>query len=217
MFFLKGMKIMKRVKIYNGVNLNVIESEKLKTNYMSVCFVLPLDESSIHFNALLTKVLSRGSAKYPDMAKISERLEYLYASGMHPVFIRRAQTVVVGFAADFIKDSFVPGKAGLLEDVAELLFGILFDPLTVDGTFKSEYVESEKNDLVNIINAKVNNKAAYAKEKCTESMFAGHPYGISEYGKAEDVKNITPDALFAKYNPFVLNNALLYVTDAKVA
>lgn len=197
---------MTRKNIYNGVNLNVINSDKFKTNYMSVCFVLPLEKESIHFNSLLPKVLARGSEKYPDMAKISERLEYLYASGINPVFIKRAQTVVIGFSADFIKDSFVPGDKGLLSDVADLLFGIIFNPLIVDGAFKKEYVESEKTDLVNIINAKINNKAAYAKEKCTEAMFGDHPYGISEYGRAEDVKNITPDALYETYKK-VVNNA----------
>ena len=79
---------MTRKNIYNGVNLNVINSDKFKTNYMSVCFVLPLEKESIHFNSLLPKVLARGSEKYPDMAKISERLEYLYASGINPVFIK---------------------------------------------------------------------------------------------------------------------------------
>lgn len=194
---------MTRKNIYNGVGLNVIKSDKFKTNYMSVCFILPIEKDSIHTNALLPKVLARGTEKYPDMAKISERLEYLYASGINPVFIKRAQTVVIGFSADFIKDSFVPGDKGLLEEVADILFGMIFKPLTVDGAFKKEYVESEKTDLINIINAKINNKAAYAKEKCTEAMFGDHPYGISEYGRAEDVKNITAEALYESYKQII--------------
>ena len=200
-----------RKKIYNGVNLNVIKSEKFKTNYMSVCFVLPLEKENIHLTSLLPKVLARGCKKYPDMAKISERLEYLYASGINPVFIKRAQTVAVGFSADFIKDSFVPEDKGLLKDVSDLLFGLLFDVLAKDNAFKSEYVESEKNDLVNIINAKINNKAAYAKEKCTEAMFEGHPYGIPEYGKAEDVKNITPSELYKRYEE-IINHAPIEIS-----
>ena len=201
---------MTRKNISKGVNLNIIKSDKFKTNYMSVCFVLPIEKENIHLTSLLPKVLARGCKKYPDMAKISERLEYLYASGINPVFIKRAQTVVVGFSADFIRDSFVPGDKGLLEDVSDLLFGLIFDALAEDGAFKSEYVESEKIDLINIINAKINNKAAYAKDKCTEAMFEGHPYGLSEYGKAEDVKNITPEALYKRYEE-IINGAPLEI------
>lgn len=197
---------MTRKNISPGVNLNIIKSDKFKTNYMSVCFVVPLEKENIHLTSLFLKVLARGCKKYPDMAKISQRLEYLYASGINPIFMKRAQTVVVGFSADFIKDSFVPGDKGLLEDVSNLLFDILFDPVTECDVFKKEYVESEKNDLVNIINAKINNKAAYAKDRCTEIMFDGHPYGYAEYGKAEDVKKITSKELYDRYREIIENS-----------
>lgn len=192
-----------RKNIYSGVNLNIIESDKFKTNYMSVCFVVPLEKENVHLTALLPKVLARGCEKYTDMAKISERLEYLYSSGINPVFAKRAQSVVVGFSADFIKDSFIPGGKGLLEDVSELLFGLIYQPLTQGEAFLSDYVESEKNDLVNIINARINNKAAYAKEKCTEAMFGEHPYGLGDYGDAEDVKKVTPAQLYKRYREII--------------
>ena len=182
---------MNRINIYDGVNLNVITSEKFKTNFMSVNFILPLDEKNAHLTALVPKILSRGCKKYTDMAKISERLEYLYASGIAPVYVKRAESLIVGFSADFIKDAFVPDETDLLECVSELLFGIIFDPLAENGSFREDYTYGEKTDLINFINSKINNKAAYAKEKCTAEMFKGHPYGISEYGTADDVRKAT--------------------------
>ncbi len=192
-----------RKNIYSGVNLNIIESGKFKTNYMSVCFVVPVEKENIHLTALLPKVLARGCEKYKDMAKISERLEYLYSSGISPIFAKRAQSLVVGFSADFIKDSFIPEGKSLLDDVSELLFGLIFEPFTDGKAFLPNYVESEKNDLVNIINARINNKAAYAKEKCTEAMFGEHPYGLGEYGNSEDVKKITPAQLYERYREII--------------
>lgn len=194
---------MTKRELYPGVNLTVIPSEKFKTNYMMIGFAVPLEKASAHFAALFPKVLMRGCRKYPDMAKISERLEYLYASGISPFFVKRAQTLVVGFSADFIKDNYVPDGKSLLGDAADLLFSILLDPVTENGAFRSDYTESEKNDLINMINSRINNKAAYAKEKCTAAMFANHPYGLFEYGEADDVKKVTPEQLYAKYREII--------------
>ncbi len=188
-----------RKNIYNGVNLNIIPSEKFKTNYMSVNFIVPLEKETAYLTALVPKILARGSKKYPDMAKISERLEYLYASGISPVYAKRAQSIVVGFAADFIKDSFLGNGESLLESVCEVLFDIIFAPVTENGAFVKAYTESEKIDLINMIDSKINNKAAYAKEKCTEKMFGEHPYGCSELGTVLQVKNTDEKRVYQRY------------------
>lgn len=195
--------MMTKKELYPGVNLTVIPSAKFKTNYMMVGFVVPLEKATAHLTALFPKILSRGCVKYPDMAKISERLEYLYASGISPVFIKRAETLVVGFSADFIKDSYVPDGKSLLCDVCDLLFSVLLDPVTENGAFRDDYTESEKADLINMINSRINNKAAYAKEKCISAMFGDHPYGICEYGTVSDVKSATSAQIYERYRTVI--------------
>ena len=190
---------MERIELTPGVHLNVIAGDKFKTNYLCVNFIVPLEKESAHLTALFPKILSRGCRNYPSMASISERLEYLYASGLSPVYVKRAESIIVGFSAEFIKDAYLPDGETLLGDVTDLLFDILFDPLTENGVFRADYTESEKIDLINGINAKINNKAAYAKGKCTALMFRSHPYGLSETGTAEDVKNATAAQAFARY------------------
>lgn len=196
-----------RIKIYDGVHLNTIASEKFKTNYMSVCFVVPLDKADAHLTALVPKILSRGCRNYPDMAKISERLEYLYDAGITPIYVKRAQSIIVGFSADFIKNEFVPDEnADLLSDVSELLFDILFDPLVENESFREDYTQGEKTDLVNLINSKINNKAAYAKEKCTSLMFGDHSYGYCEYGTKELVETADAKKVYARYKEIINNS-----------
>ena len=51
---------MQRIKISEGVHLNLLPSEKFKTNFLSVCFVVPLEKENAHLTALVPKVLSRG-------------------------------------------------------------------------------------------------------------------------------------------------------------
>lgn len=191
---------MQRCKLSEGVHLNLLPSEKFKTNFLSVCFVVPLEKENAHLTALVPKVLSRGCKAYPDMAAISERLEYLYASDISAVYVKRAESLIVGFSADFVKDAFLPDKEeNLLNSVSTLLFDILFDPLIENGAFRESYVAGEKADLINAIGAKINNKAAYAKERCTEIMFGARPYGISELGTVEEVRATTSKQIYERY------------------
>ncbi len=191
---------MQRIKISEGVHLNLLPSEKFKTNYLSVCFVVPLEKENVHLTALVPKVLARGCKTYPDMAAISERLEYLYASDISPIYVKRAESLIVGFAADFVKDAFLPGHdENLLKDVSSLLFDILFNPLVENGAFHESYAEGEKNDLINAIGAKINNKAAFAKERCTEIMFGARPYGLSELGTVEEVRASSAKQIYERY------------------
>lgn len=191
---------MQRCKLSEGIHLNLLPSEKFKTNFLSVCFVVPLEKENAHLTALVPKVLSRGCKAYPDMAAISERLEYLYASDISAVYVKRAESLIVGFSADFVKDAFLPEKGeNLLNSVSALLFDILFDPLIENGAFRESYVAGEKADLINAIGAKINNKAAYAKERCTEIMFGARPYGISELGTVEEVRAATSKQIYERY------------------
>ena len=193
------MRHMQRTELFQGVHFNVIPSEKFKTNYLSVCFVVPLEKENVHLTALVPKILSRGCRRFPDMAGISERLEYLYASEIAPIYVKRAESLIVGFCADFVKDAYIPDGEDLLGGVTDLLFDILFDPLVENESFRADYTESEKIDLINTIRAKINNKAAYAKERCTEIMFGARPYGLSEFGTAEDVHNATAKQVYERY------------------
>ena len=195
---------MQRCKLSEGIYLNLLPSEKFKTNFLSVCFVVPLEKENAHLTALVPKVLSRGCKAYPDMAAISERLEYLYASDISAVYVKRAESLIVGFSADFVKDAFLPEKGeNLLNSVSALLFDILFDPLIENGAFRESYVAGEKADLINAIGAKINNKAAYAKERCTEIMFGARPYGISELGTVEEVRAATSKQIYERYKQLV--------------
>lgn len=195
---------MQRIKLSEGIHLNILPSDKFKTNYFSVCFVVPLEKETAALTALVPKVLARGCRRFPSMAAVSEKLEYLYASEISPVYVKRAESLIVGFCADFIKDAFLPKtNEGLLDEIASLVFDLLFDPLIENGAFSEAYTEGEKNDLINAIGAKINNKAAYAKERCTELMFGSHPYGVSESGTVSDVRAVTPDRLYEYYRSLV--------------
>ena len=73
-----------KMEIKAGLTVNVIDTDRFKTNYFSISFALPITKETAPLSALLPKVLMRGCEKYPDMEQISKRLDDLYAADLYP-------------------------------------------------------------------------------------------------------------------------------------
>lgn len=194
---------MERIQLADGIFLNVIPSEKFKTEYFDINFVIPLREETASFAALLPLVLKRGCEKYPTMASLTKRLDFLYSTGFSARVSKRGEQQIVGFTADFLRDSFVSESENLGREVFGLLHDILFCPLVSGGSFKSEYVENEKKNLIDSINSLINNKNAYAMKKCHEAMCEGENYAVNEGGNVELVEKIDGASLYDFYKKLV--------------
>ena len=59
------MQLLKKA-IAEGITLNVIPADKFKTDRISVNFLTPLNSEKAALNALLVKVLGRGTKSWPD-------------------------------------------------------------------------------------------------------------------------------------------------------
>lgn len=190
---------MKRTRLSDGIYLTVLESDKFKTDYFDFNIILPLRAETASAAALLPMVLKRGCEAYPTMAEIKKRLDYLYATGFYTQVYKRGESQILAFRLDFLRENLLPAGETLADDVFELLRGILFRPVLEDGAFKKEYVETEKKNLCDDIEALINNKNAYAVRKCHEIMCEGEAFAVNENGDVDAVKAITPASLYAFY------------------
>lgn len=197
---------MKRIQLSEGIYLNIINSDKFKTDYLDINIVFPLKQSTASLAALLPQVLKRGSENYPTMADITKRFDYLYSTVFSTNNFKRGEAQVLNFSIDFLRDSLVPAGSDLMQGVFDTLYDILFRPLLCDGAFKPEYVESEKKNLIDSINALINNKNAYAMKKCHEAMCAGSDYAVNAGGDVDVVNTITPAQLYSFYKELMAHS-----------
>ena len=188
-----------RIPIADGINLNVIETDKFKTNYISVNFLVPLRRETAAYNALLPKVLRRGTVSWPDMSDISRRLEYLYATNLSTRLYKRGETQVFGFGAYVLDNSFALDGTDILGGVLDLIGELIFRPVLENGCFREDYVTGEKSNLIDDIRAQINNKTSYAVIRCHQEMCRNEAFGISECGTPEEVEAITPASLYRHY------------------
>ena len=188
-----------RTKLAEGVYLTRLPARKFKTSLLSAQFMTPIAAETAAAQALLPAVLRRGTMCYPDMGALSTRLDELYGAEIDYTVRKKGECQCVGFVASFIDDAFTPGGEKLLEPVAELLGQVIGNPVTKDGRFLPEYVDSERTNLVDAIRSILNDKRDYADLRLLQEMCAGEPYGVSRFGDEKSAQALTGEQVYEAY------------------
>lgn len=185
------------------VTLRHCKTDKFKAGMLSVSLVLPIERKSAYMTSLLLSVLLRGTEKYPSIAALNRRLDYLYGAELSIRNFYRGDAQIVGLSASFVDGSYLPqkdaGKA-MMEDILEVVSQILFHPVRGEsGFFDERYVESEKKLQCDTIRAQKNNPHAYAGARMRAHLFENEPCGAPLYGTEEEVMRVTPAELWAHW------------------
>ena len=190
--------VKKSFNIANGVNLHYIETDKFKTNYFSFNFVAPLTKESAHFNAMIPLILMRACQKYPSQADINKRLQFLYSGDICARNDAFGEYQIFGMKANMLNNRFTADTDETYEMV-DLMCEMIFNPYLKDGVFDDEFTKGEKINLIDTIEAEVNNKGQYAVKRLKEEMCRGEVFGLSKTGDVADVEAITPKSLYKAY------------------
>ncbi|MCX7843576.1 MAG: insulinase family protein [Clostridia bacterium] len=188
-----------KIAAFNGIEVFWIKSRKFKTNSINIFFCDNLCRENAAKNALVPALLRRGCASHPTFGDIALYLEELYGASFDCGVSKKGEYHIVQFYIDHINDKFAGDNISLFEKCMDLLLEIINEPVAEDGAFKKDYVEQEKENLRRLIESRVNDKAQYAVERCYEVMCGDEPFGVYEYGAAEDISAISPEDLFKHY------------------
>ena len=172
----------KRWELMPHVYLTYLPARKFKTGVLSAQFITPLAKETASYNALLPAVLHRGTMRCPDMEQLSAAMDRLYGAQINPTIRKRAECQCIGFVASVMDDSFAPQGEKLLEPTAALLGELLLDPVTRNGRYLPEYVDSERANLLDSIRSIRNDKRDWADLRLLQEMCRYEPYGVSRLG-----------------------------------
>ena len=192
-------------QIKQGIKLHCIDTNKFKTNLMSVIITLPLNRETITFDTVIPAVLKRGTKNLKSQEEIAKKLENMYGASFDCGIEKIGDNHVIKFYLESLNDNFIPKNDNnlIFKESIELLLDIIFNPLTENNKFKDEYVESEKNNIKLLIESKIDNKDQYALNRCIEEMYKDKPYGLYKYGYVEDLKQINSENLYNYYNELI--------------
>lgn len=186
-----------------GITIHNINTEKFKTNLYSVFLATPLFRENVTKNALIGAILRRGTQNIKSQDQISKKLEEMYGASFDCGIEKSGDNQIIKFYLEAVNEEFLPEKEELSKKCIDILFDIVFNPLIENNAFNMDYVESEKNNLKQIIESKIDNKRVYALERCTEEMFKDEVYGLYKYGYVEDLDEITPQNLYEHYKKII--------------
>jgi predicted Zn-dependent peptidase len=195
-----------RKQIMPDAHLTCVKTEKFKTCCLSINLITKLDRETASKNALLPRVLLRGTASHPDMESINSYLDALYGARLVPMVRKKGEMHCVGFLADFIDDDFVPQGENILEKTAALLGETLLSPNTHGGLLLSEYVDSERKNLIDDIKAGINDKRTYALDRLFELMCEDEAFGANKLGDEQHAEAITALALTKHYKSLIASS-----------
>lgn len=183
-----------------GVRLTAVHTKKFKTCLLGVTLLAPMDEETAAANALIPMVLRRGTHKHPDLETISASLDELYGGTIEPMVRKKGETQCIGFVGSFLDDVYAPGGAMLLEPAAALMGELLLRPVMENSSFRTDYVEGERTNLIDRIRSQINDKRQYSMLRISQLMCEGESYGIDKFGSEKSAAAVTGAQLWERYH-----------------
>ena len=204
----------KQLELKKGIKLHTIKSDKFKTNLISVFLTVKLNREEVTKKALIPSVLRRGSKNMQTQEKINKELEELYGASFDCGLDKAGDNQVLKFYMETINDNYLPEtNENILKLSLEKLLELVFDPYLENDCFSKEYVDQEKNNLRNIIESKIDNKARYALDRCIEEMYKNEPFGLYKFGYVEDLDKISENDLYKAYQEVIKNSKIdIFIT-----
>ncbi len=207
------MDNIKKINLYDNINLTLIPSKKFKTNLVSIYVQRVLDRNEVTKNALLPNMITNASNKYNSLRYISNKLEDLYGASLLADVSKRGERQVLNIKLVTTNEMYLDEP--IFNDAIEFLDEVINNPLIENDGFKEEYLKLEKQNLTERIKAKINDKGRFALERCFEEMCKDEKFSISEYGYIEDIEEITAKDLYNHYKTILKTSPIDIVIEGE--
>jgi len=194
-----------RIELMPGIHLNLVQTDRFKTGCFSFNLLRPLTLETASINALIPSILLRGCESYPSMQQISHRLDFLYGASVGTLVRKKGEVQSVGLYADFLEDRYAESEP-VFHQMMEFLADLLFAPCKDADGFVGEYVEGEKLNLANAIDAKINDKRAYANSRLLKYMCAGERFAVPRLGEKEQLLAADPKQLLNQWQSLLASS-----------
>lgn len=196
------------IELKKGIKLHIINTNKFKTNLISVFLTSKLSRETITKKALILSILRRGNNTLKTQEEINAKLEDLYGAECDCGIDKNGDNHISKFYIETLNDNYILNNENIFEEAIQVLFDIIFNPISENNKFKDEYFDGEKETLKQIIEARKDNKRAYSTIRCIEEMYKDEPYGLYKYGYVEDLEKITNEELFEEYKNLINNSKI---------
>lgn len=188
-----------RETLGDGIDFIGIADERFKTNFIAVQLITELSADYAAENAAAFTFLSRSSKKYPTITELNKKLTSLYGANLSGDVTKLGDSQGMSLTASCIADRYTLDGEKVTAETAELLIECLLEP-NVSGTgFEPKSFELCKQELIDDIDAEINEKRAYAVIRAGKKVFEGEPAAVTSHGDKEHAMAITAETSYNSY------------------
>lgn len=196
--------------ITKGIDLYYIKDEKYKTVSMSAFLHRKLSREEATYNALLSKMLKRGTVRCPDITALNMYADELYGTLYDVNVTKKAYVQSIVSSVNFLSDEYT--DESIVNPCTELLLDMLYKPCLKGDSFDKDTFDVEKQNLTDDIEGLINDKRSYANFRCIEEMCKGEENAVFEFGYLDDLEKIDEKNLYEHYCKVINNSPLdIYV------
>ena len=183
--------------ISDGINLYYIPDFKYKTVSMTAFMHRKLSREEATYNALLSKVLKRGTEKCNNIYELNVYADSLYGALYDVNISKKAHVQSIVSSVNFLQDEYT--EENIARECTAFMLDLLYRPYVTDNCFDKAVFDVEKQNLRDDIEGLINDKRSYANFRCIEEMCKGEENAVFEFGYLEDLDEIDHIKLYEHY------------------
>ncbi|MDY3792377.1 MAG: insulinase family protein [Oscillospiraceae bacterium] len=183
--------------------MTILTDPKFKTGGIVINLVCRHTKETAAANAAVAFMIEDTCKKYPTVTEFNRRLGMLYGASVHTGISRHTDSVQITAAASCIADKYALNGEDITRQTAQLLTECLFEPVTelVNGEecFPEKQFALKKQELIDDIDADINDKRGYALKNAGRIIYEGEPAGIPLKGECSDAMALTAAEVYKAY------------------
>ncbi len=191
--------IYNRERIGDGIHFTTLINKRQKTNTILIHLLTPLSYETASVNAIIPYILSGSSRNYPTLTHLNKKLSELYGAVIKGSVLKMGDSQSLYLVAGCINNKYTFDGEQITEEMTRILAECLIDPNASDGKFEEKDFELKKQELLDDIDAEINEKRSYAFKRANMNIFMNEPAAISVKGSRENAEKITSGSAYERY------------------
>ena len=159
------------MELFHGIAVHFIQSKKFKTNKITMRFTAPLSLDLISGRMLSASMLETANKGYPTAQVLRKHLAALYGADLSTHAYRRGQSHLVDVSLTYVRDEFLSKKNVLTAQILELLYQVIFNPLSNEDEFENNAFEIEKKQLLARLESELEDPFFFAHKELDQLFF----------------------------------------------
>ena len=189
-----------REKLGDGIYYTTLINERQKTNTIIIHFIAPLAIETASANAIIPHILCESNANYPTLTLLNKKLAGLYGANVKGNVSKiggdNQDIVLMGWC---INNKYTFDGEKITEEVAQILADCISKPNLSGNGFVEKSFELKKQELLDDIDADINDKRSYAIKRSNLNVFKNEPAALSVRGEREYAEKLEPVSVYEQY------------------